>query len=63
MKHGVICDFDIFNSAGKVGSKCLIGMQVENGTFTRVDPTTPGKFDCTGRVISLTLDPVKAYKG
>ncbi len=51
------------NIGGKVGSKCLIGMQVQNGKFVRVDPTTPGKFDCTGGVITVTLDPVKAYTG
>ena len=36
------------NIGGKIGSKCLIGMQVQNGKFVRVDPTTPGTFDCTG---------------
>ncbi len=38
-------------------------MQVQNGKFVRVDPTTTGKFDCTGGVITETLDPVKAFKG
>jgi hypothetical protein len=42
---------------------CLIGMQVKNGKFVRVDPVEPGKFDCNGRIISITMDPVKAYKG
>ena len=51
------------NVGGKVGSKCLIGMQVENGKFVRVDPVAPGTFDCTGGVVTETLDPVKAYKG
>jgi hypothetical protein len=51
------------NIGGQVGSTCLIGMQVEGGKFVRVDPTTPGQFDCTGHAISVTLDPVKAYKG
>jgi hypothetical protein len=51
------------NIGGKVASKCLIGMQVQNGKFVRVDPTEPGKFDCTGGVITVTLDPVKAYSG
>jgi hypothetical protein len=51
------------NIGGKVGSKCLIGMQVQNGKFVRVDPTTPGQFDCTGSVFTVTLDPVKAYSG
>ena len=31
---------------GKIGSTCLIGMQVQNGKFVRVDPAEPGKFDC-----------------
>jgi hypothetical protein len=48
---------------GRQGSKCLIGMQVKGGKFVRVDPVEPGKFDCNGRVITITMDPVKAYKG
>ena len=51
------------NIGGKVGSTCLIGMQVQNGKFVRVDPVEPGKFDCTGSIVEITLDPVKAYKG
>jgi hypothetical protein len=51
------------NIGGKVASKCLIGMQVQNGKFVRVDPVTPGKFDCTGGTFKVTLDPVKAYTG
>jgi hypothetical protein len=51
------------NVGGQVGSLCLIGMQVKDGQFTRVDPVEPGKFDCTGTHNDVTLDPVKAYKG
>jgi ABC-type branched-subunit amino acid transport system substrate-binding protein len=51
------------NIGGKIASKCLIGMQVQGGKFVRVDPVEPGKFDCTGTVTPVTLDPVKAYKG
>jgi hypothetical protein len=51
------------NIGGKAASKCLIGMQVQSAKFVRVDPVTPGKFDCTGGVITVTLDPVKAYSG
>jgi hypothetical protein len=51
------------NIGSKVASKCLIGMQVQNGKFVRVDPFEPGKFDCTGGTIDIKLDPVKAYKG
>ena len=58
--HGFISPTDI---GGQVGSRCLIGMQVKQGKFVRVDPVTPGQFDCTGHTISVTLDPVKAYKG
>ena len=36
------------NIGGKVASNCLIGMQVQNGKFVRVDPVEPGKFDCSG---------------
>jgi hypothetical protein len=57
---GFISPSDI---GSRVGSKCLIGMQVQNGKFVRVDPVEPGTFDCRGRVITVTLDPVKAYKG
>jgi hypothetical protein len=48
---------------GKVGSKCLIGMQVQNGKFVRVSPVEPGTFNCDGRVITTVMDPVAAYKG
>ena len=51
------------NIGGKIATKCLLGMQVQNGKFVRVDPVEPGKFDCTGTVINISLDPVKAYKG
>ena len=51
------------NIGDKVGSACLIGMQVQNGKFVRVDPVEPGKFDCTGSIVDITLDPVQAYKG
>ena len=30
----------------KIGSTCLVGMQVQNGKFVRVDPAEPGTFDC-----------------
>jgi hypothetical protein len=51
------------NIGGKVASACLIGMQVKNGKFVRVDPVEPGKFDCSSAPITISLDPVKAYKG
>ena len=58
--NGFISPTDI---GGKQGAKCLIGMQVKGGKFVRVDPLEPGKFDCTGKVISFSIDPVKAYHG
>ena len=51
------------NVGGQQASKCLIGMQVQNGKFVRIDPVEPGKFDCTGSTFEVTLDPVKAFKG
>ena len=57
--NGFLAPTDI---GAKQSSACLIGMQVQNGKFVRVDPVEPGKFACA-RVIKLTLDPVKAYKG
>jgi hypothetical protein len=51
------------NVGEQKASKCLIGMQVQNGKFVRVDPVEPGKFDCTGGTFDIKLDPVKAYKG
>ena len=52
--NGFIAPTDI---GGKVASKCLIGMQVQDGKFVRVDPVEPGKFDCTGRVITIDAGP------
>jgi hypothetical protein len=51
------------NIAERTNSHCLIGMQVQNGTFVRVDPVEPGTFDCDGRLVTVSLDPVAAYKG
>jgi hypothetical protein len=58
--NGFIAPTDI---GGKKASKCLIGMQVQNGKFVRVSPTTKGEFNCTGSTFQVTLDPVKAYTG
>ena len=58
--NGFVSPTDIGN---KQGSKCLIGVQVKDGKFVRVDPLEPGKFDCTGKVVSFSIDPVKAYHG
>jgi hypothetical protein len=45
------------------GSNCLIGMQVQDGKFVRINPVEPGKFDCRGKFYEFSLDPVAAYKG
>jgi hypothetical protein len=57
---GMIPPTDI---AGKIGSVCYIGMQVQDGKFVRVSPTEKGKFDCGGKHVELNFDPVKEYKG
>ena len=48
---------------GKKAQPCLVGLQVQNGKFVRVDPTEKGKFDCTGEPSSITLDAQKAFQG
>jgi ABC-type branched-subunit amino acid transport system substrate-binding protein len=54
-------DLDI---GAKKASSCLVGMQVQNGKFVRVSPTEKGKFNCGDKPpVTLTLDPVKEYKG
>jgi hypothetical protein len=58
--NGFVAPTDIGN---RKGATCLIGMQVKDGKFVRVDPVEPGKFDCSGSVFSFSIDPVKAYKG
>jgi hypothetical protein len=49
----------------KIGSTCLVGMQVVNGKFTRIDPAKPGTFDCDNNKPPLvfSLDAAKAYHG
>ena len=47
----------------KTGSVCYVMMQVKNGKFVRVNPTKPGTFDCTGKAIQTTIDPLKAFQG
>jgi hypothetical protein len=45
-------------------STCAVGMQVRDGEFVRVHPTTPGEFDCDdNRTVTVTLDPIKAFAG
>jgi ABC-type branched-subunit amino acid transport system substrate-binding protein len=33
--------------SGKVGSNCQVLVQLQNGTWNRVDPVQPGTFDCS----------------
>ena len=49
----------------KVGSTCLVGMQVQNGKFVRIDPVKPGTFDCDNnkKAMALTIDAAKEYHG
>jgi hypothetical protein len=49
----------------RIGSTCLVGMQVENGKFKRIDPIEPGTFDCDAnkQAMTLTLDAAKEYHG
>lgn len=54
----------------KLGSTCLVGMQVQGGKFVRIAPTDPGTFECdkdaSGKPkppLVLTIDPAAEYKG
>ena len=57
---GFIAPTDI---GGRKGASCLIGMQVKDGKFVRVDPVEPGKFDCSSQSFTFSIDPVKYYTG
>ncbi|HEY5171448.1 MAG TPA: ABC transporter substrate-binding protein [Acidimicrobiia bacterium] len=54
----------------RLASTCLVGMQVQNGKFVRIDPVQPGTFDCENNeagiakpALTLTIDPAKEYHG
>jgi ABC-type branched-subunit amino acid transport system substrate-binding protein len=50
---GLIGSTDI---SGHVGSNCQVLVQLQNGTWNRVDPTAPGTFDCnTANVATLKM--------
>ena len=52
------------NVGGRVGSACLVGMQVKDGKFVRIEPTTPGEFYCGDNTfVDITIDPLKAFQG
>jgi hypothetical protein len=57
---GLIPPTDI---GGRKGGSCFVLMQVKSGKFVRVQPTKPGTFDCSGKVGTITLDPLKAFQG
>jgi hypothetical protein len=69
-----IANMHNFNAGGMIptidvgarkGSTCLVGMQVQNGKFVRIDPVQPGTFDCDGNKppMTLTIDPAAEYHG
>ena len=60
--NGMIPPIDV---GGKVGSTCLVGMQVQGDKFVRIDPEEPGTFDCDNNKppLSLTIDAAKEYRG
>jgi hypothetical protein len=60
--NGMVPKIDIGN---KIGSTCLVGMQVQNGKFVQIDPVEKGKFDCDGNkpALQFTLDAAAAYHG
>lgn len=39
----------------KQGTHCVVMTNVQGGAWVRVDPTTPGQFDCSGTYHTLTL--------
>jgi hypothetical protein len=60
--NGMVPKIDV---GRKIGSTCLVGMQVVGNVFKRIDPIQPGTFDCDNNKPPLTfsIDPVKEYKG
>jgi hypothetical protein len=60
--NGMVPKIDV---GRKIGSTCLVGMQVVGHVFKRIDPIQPGTFDCDNNKPALTfsIDPVKEYKG
>ncbi len=54
----------------RIGSTCLVAMQVQNDKFVRVDPIQPGTFDCDKGnagvpkpAMTITIDPATEYHG
>jgi ABC-type branched-subunit amino acid transport system substrate-binding protein len=42
----------------KMGTHCVVMANVRNGQWVRVDPTTPGKFDCSGTYYPIPLSAI-----
>jgi hypothetical protein len=54
----------------RLPSPCVVGMQVKDGKFVRIDPAQPGTFDCDKNAagvpkpsLTLTVDPAAEYHG
>jgi hypothetical protein len=60
--NGMVPKIDV---GAKIGSVCVVGMQVQSGKFVRVDPPEPGTFDCDGDkpALVLSIDPVAEFHG
>jgi Periplasmic binding protein len=60
--NGLVPKIDV---GRKIGSACLVGMRVQDGKFVRIDPTTPGTFDCDGGkpAMTITVDAATEYHG
>jgi hypothetical protein len=58
--EGLMPPTDIGN---KTMSTCSVGLQVEDGKFVRVHPTTPGEFACADDTTTVVVDPIKAFTG
>lgn len=59
--NGLIPPTDI---GAKVTNICIVGMQVQDNKFVRIQPPEPGTFDC-GReeTVELTMDPLAEFEG
>jgi hypothetical protein len=60
--NGMVPKIDI---GGRIGSTCLVGMQVVNGKFKRIDPVEAGTFDCDNNkpALQFKIDPAAEYHG
>jgi hypothetical protein len=60
--NGMVPKIDV---GRKIGSTCLVGMQVKGSKFVRIDPAKPGTFDCDNNKPPLvfSIDPAAEYKG